>query len=83
MNFIFYLFHFMLIKRILNFLFKWKALHNEKMDRRENEHQNVRVSANPVPDATPETCSLELFGGQCHDIAMTPSVKVSNGLMVH
>ena len=40
------------------------------MNRRENEHENVRVATNPVPDATPERCSLELFSRECDDIAV-------------
>jgi hypothetical protein len=64
-------------------LFKWESLHDEKMDRSENEHENVWIAADPVPDTTPESCRPEFFGRECNNIAVTPSIQVSNGLVVH
>ena len=52
------------------------------MDRCEDEHENIRVATNPVPDAAPERCRLELFSRECDNIAVPPAIQVANSLVV-
>ena len=52
------------------------------MDRREDEHEDVWVATNPVPNATPEGRSLELFSRECDNIAGPPFVQVAYRLVV-